>query len=136
MSRSTAVGVAADFLDRRPPRRLGVEVVLEDVRIELAQQRVVRGLQIRDLDRRRPRLAQQVDEQRDARAVAVVDARRVDDDGPRRPLPHRVQRASRQTSGIVSAIESAGQREHTAPVGRVGDCERRSVMAASRPATD
>ncbi len=57
-------------------------------RIELLEQDFERGLQVRDLDLRLARMAQQVDEERDAGAVAVVDAARVDDHAPRRRVGH------------------------------------------------
>ena len=52
MSRQTPYAARADLLDRRPSRRLRIEIVLEHRRIELLQQRLERGLEVRDLDRR------------------------------------------------------------------------------------
>src|SRR5207244_2701822 len=83
-----------DFVDRRTPRRLGIEVVLEHGRVELLQQRGERRLQIRDLDAAVAAAAEEFDEERDAGAVAVLDAGRVDD--------------QRLRSGIVSSAPRAG----------------------------
>ena len=82
------------------PRRLGIEIVLEHLRIEQPQQRVVGCTQVADLDRRRARLAEQIDEQRSTGAVAILDAGRVYDhlargrvvNGAANPLPKLLQR--------------------------------------------
>ncbi len=121
---------APDLLERGPARLLGIEVVVERMRIELPQQRVVRGLQVLDFDRRRVRLAQQVDEQRDARAVAIVDAGRVDDDRTRAGVLQRAQCVAPDGRNGVGD-EAAGQREHPAAVGGFGDGERRGAHRGS-----
>ncbi len=116
---------APDLLDRRTARRLGVEVVLEDARVELLQQDLERGLQVRDLDLRVARMAQQIDEERDAGAVAVIDAARIDDHAPGWHVGHRAAHR-RPTSPVTDArIEPARQRQHAAPIRGSDDREGR-----------
>jgi hypothetical protein len=114
----------ADFLDRRPTRRLGIEVVLEHRGIELLEQHSERRFQIRDLDAARVLAAQELDDQRDARAVAVLDAGGVDDHGPRLSLIGGAPRLRPQL-GQRRGIEASRQRENAPAVRRIGDRERR-----------
>ena len=100
------------------------------MRIELAQQRVVRGLQVRDFDGRRPRLPQEVDDERDARTVAVVDAGGIDDDRPRAGAAHGGERVAPDDRNGVG-VEPSGQREHPASVGGFGNGERRGAHRRS-----
>jgi hypothetical protein len=74
--------------------------VLEARGIELLEQDLVRGTQVRDLDRGGTRMGDQIDQERDAGAIAVIDARCIDGHGTRgyfgertmRLVPHRADR--------------------------------------------
>ena len=120
-----AGGDDADFLDRGPPFRLRIEIVVEHLDVELVEQRRVGRLQIRDLDVALLALAQQVDDQRDARAVAVVDVGGVDDDPPAGGLG---QRASGVAPDVADgrSVEPSRQRQD-ARVAGIRNRKRRHV---------
>src|SRR5258707_1035672 len=86
---SATIGGATDFLDDRRALRLGIEIVLEPRRVELLEQDLMRGFEVRDFDRRRARMRDQVDQQSNARAVAIIDSTGVDGDGTGRRVRQR-----------------------------------------------
>ena len=109
-----------------------IEVVAKCLRVELLQQRLECRTQVRDLDVAGLALLDQVDEQRDARAVAVIDVGCIDDDaliGCRRDrapalVPHAPDRRR---------LEAAGQGQDASAVGGVGnrDCRHQRLLARS-----
>ena len=132
MSRSTPLGVAPDLLDRGPARRLRIEIVIEQLRIELPQQRGERGLQVGDLDRRGPRLAQQVDEA--ARCRRRRNSRRPRHRRRRVARPRRAARLQRVAPDVGNGVgvEPPGQRQHAAPIGNVSDSRAPRASIAAR----
>ena len=98
------------------------------VGIELLQQRGIRGVEVRDLDLALARLAQEIDEQRDAGAVAVFDARRVDHQRTARGVRRRAPRGIPKL-GQRRRVEAARQRERAPAIGGVVDRERRHASA-------
>ena len=125
-----AGGDEPHLLDRRAPLRLGIEIVHELRRVELAEQRVHGGPQVGDLHRRGMRLAQEVDEERDARPVAVLDAGAVDEHGPCAGIIQRAHRFGPYLRDGVG-VEAAGQREHAPAVGAIGNCQGRGSHGAA-----
>ena len=115
---------AADFLDDRRALRLGVEIVLEPLGIELPEQHVVVGPQVGNLDRSGARVGDQVDEKRNAGAVAVLDPRRVDGHRPGRSFRKGAVRVVPELPER-GRVEASRQRQHAAAVRSVADSERR-----------
>jgi len=126
-----AGGDGADLLDGRSAPGLGIEVLRKPLGVELTQERVEARLQVLDRDLAARTLAQEIDEQRDAGAVAIVDGTRVDDDALRRRLAHRMRGALPEVTDRAG-VEPARQRENASIVG-VGNGELGHV--ARLPAT-
>ena len=128
-----AGGDDADLLDGRSARRRRIEVVAERLRVELLQQRLeCRTCRFATWTSPALRCCDQVDEQRDTRAIAVIDVGRIDDDaliGCRRDrapalVPHAPDRRR---------LEAAGQGQDASAVGGVGnrDCRHQRLLAGS-----
>ncbi len=123
----------AHFLDGRPARRRRIQVLRELVDVELLEQCLERRREMRDLHLTGLALRDEIDQQRDAGAIAVVDVRRIDDDAPsgsggdRLPAfgPHAPDRR---------CVEPAGERQHAPAVRGVRNRERRHQRSAANAA--
>ena len=91
----------------------------------------MRGLEIRDLDRRGARVRDKIDEERNTGAVAVIDVAGVDDHRARRRVGKRAMGVGPQGADRAG-VETSRQRENAAPVWRVVDRERGHGEALAR----
>jgi hypothetical protein len=110
----------------------GSRSLAECLRVELLQQRLECRMQVRDLDVARLALLDQVDEQRDTRAIAVIDVGRIDERRADR-APPRSRAGSRPTRPDRRRLEAAGQGQDASAVGGVGnrDCRHQRLLAGS-----
>src|SRR4030095_1761853 len=121
-----AVSRVAQLFDRRPALGFRVEIVGKYLGIELSEQRRVGRREVRDLALALARLPQEIDEQRHANAVAVLDIGGVDHERRARDIGRGAPGGVPQL-GQRRRVEAARQRQRAPAMWGVADRQRRHV---------